>query len=226
MKTLPRLFILLFILLAAQQSTFLQVADAVKERGNLADLPLRAVSIKRSNVPLALHDIADKYNIPIGVEISPDDDLLKERKILVQFDSGTLKDALNSVVSQNPLYTWNIEDDVVNVFPKNNREPLLKALLEARIETISIPPGTSRFSFRESLIKSPELKGILASFGVESNNEVFLSRDIAALGRGFSLSLSDVTVKSILNRVIRESETKYWIINRDGPHRQYVLLNL
>lgn len=235
MKALFGLSVLLVILLGAHKgapSTVVptqtrgQVAAAAKERGDLTGLPLHAVSIKRSNVPLALSDIADTYDVPIGVEISPDDDLQKERHIVVRLDSGTLKDVLNSVVSQNPLYDWDIEDGVVNVFPKGNREPLLKALLETRMGAFSIPPGTTRFTFRETLTESPELKGVLSGFGVKSNNEIFLSRDVAALGPNFSLNLSDVTVKTVLNRVIRDSNARYWIVNRDGPERQYLLLNL
>lgn len=70
------------------------------------------------------------------------------------------------------------------------------------------------------------MKGVPAAFGVKANNEAILSRDLATLGPAFSLELSDVTVKYILNRVIRDGGAKYWIVNWDGPERQYLLLNL
>ena len=76
--------------------------------------------------------------MPIGVEVSPEDDLLKDRRIVLQMNGATLRDVLNSLVSQNPLYTWDIEDGVINVYPRGNREPLLRALLEAKIETFRI----------------------------------------------------------------------------------------
>lgn len=197
-----------------------------KGQGNLADLPLRSVSIKASNIHLALSDISDKYRLPIGLEVSPDDDLLKERDIVVKLDSGTLRDVLNSVAGQNPLYTWEIVDGVVNVFPKGGREPVLKALLETRVGDFRVSSGMSRFTFRENLTGSAEVKGVLAAFGVKSNNEIFVSRDMAKLGLSSPLDLSDVSVKAVLNQVIRDSETRYWIVNRDGPERQYLLLNL
>lgn len=235
MKPLPGLLILLAILPGTQKvaSSTAPSTDAkrqnsvsAKKRGNLADLPVRAIEIKTSNVHLALLSIAGSYKVPIGLEVSPNDDLLKDRSIVVQLENGTLKDVLNSIVRQNPLYTWHIEDDVINVFPKGNRDPFLKALLETRLRSFRVPKLTNRFSFRQSLTESAELKGVLASFGVESDNEIFTPYDIAKLGRDFSLNVSGETVKVILNRVIRDSETKYWIVNRHGPERKYLLLNL
>lgn len=99
-------------------------ATAPKGRGDLAETPLRAVSIRRSNLPLALSDIAYAYNVPIGVEGSPEDDLLKERHIFVRLESGTLKEVPD---------TWAADDGVINVLPKGGREPLLKALLETLV---------------------------------------------------------------------------------------------
>jgi len=201
-------------------------AAAPKEHGNLAEMQLRAVSVKSQNLLTALSDIANTYGVPIGLEVSPEDDLLKGRNIVVRLESGTLKEVLDSVVSQNPLYTWDVEDGVVNVFPKGNREPFLKTLLETRVGKFSITPNTSRFTLRVNLTGSPELKDVLDNFGVKADNQIFLSRDAASLGKDFSLELSDVTVKYILNRVIKDSGAKYWMVNRDGPQGEYLLLNL
>ena len=226
MKNLQRATLLTVILLVANSINFAQSLVAVDKHSSVADLPVTDVSIRKSNMPLALSEIAYTCNIPIGVEISPDDDVLKERNIVVQIESGTVKDLLDSVVSQNPLYAWNIEDDVINVFPKGNREPVLKSLLETRIEAFRVDPDRGRLTFRESLTESPSVKSVLAAFGVKSNNEVFSSRDIRPLSRGYSLNVSNATVKSILNRVVRESATKFWIVNLDGEKRQHLLLNL
>ncbi len=224
MKRLTRLTILVVTILTVHQICLSKISVATGTQ-NLADLRVENVSVKRSNVLLALADIAANYNVPIGLEVSSDDDLLKERNIIVRMKKGTLKQVLDSVVGQNPLYTWDIVDDVINVFPKSDREPFLKALLETRIESLRIAERMDRFTFRESLTKTPEVRGTLTAFGIQSNNEIFSSSDIRPLGRGFSLDASNMTVKSILNRVIRDSETKFWIVNRDGEQKQYLLLN-
>jgi hypothetical protein len=226
MKTSTRIIILLVTLFVGNSHIFKSQAVAIDRRESLADLPLGNVHIEKSNVPLLLSEIAFKYSVPIGVEVSPDDNLLKEGHIIVQINGGTLKDVLDSVIAQVPIYTWDIEDEVINVFPRGNREPLLKALLETQLQTLSIEEKTNRFKFREMLTQRPELKSIFDDYGVTPENQIFGTRDVAVLGRGFSFTVSNMKVKSILNRVIKESETKYWIVNRSGPNKQYLLLNL
>jgi hypothetical protein len=201
--------------------------NAVGRDESLADLPVANLYIQETNIHLVLSKIASKYKVPIGLEVSPEDDLLKDSTITIQMGNGTLKDILNEVVNQKPFYTWEAKDGVINVFPKDgNRDPLLQAILETKLERFSIKEGTSRIKFRESVIKSSELQNILEANGVTSENEIFSTRDMTALGRGFSLDVSNTTVRLILNRVIKESETKYWIINRYGVNKQYLLLNL
>ncbi len=220
-RIIPLLFLALFLSHAFQSES---VANKMQE--SLVNRSLGNVNFKQSNVPLLLSEIAYKYNIPIGIEVSPDDDLLKDRNIIVQINGGTLKDVLDTIIKQNSLYSWDIEDGVVNVFPRSNREPLLTAILEAQIESFSIEKKTGRFKFREELTERPEVKNILDAYGVTADNQVYIMRDVMPLGKSFSLNVSNMKVKLILNRVIKESETKCWIINRDGDRKQYLLLNL
>jgi hypothetical protein len=78
------------------------------------------------------------------LEISPDDDLSQTKPIRLKIKHGTLADALKSIVEQNPVYTWKLEDNVVNVLPlAANRDPLLRDVLEVRLEKFSIPQGVS-----------------------------------------------------------------------------------
>lgn len=172
MKRLSRIAICLIVLTTANQSGFSTLV-LKKDVQGLADLKVENVSVKRSNVVLALSDFAARYNVPIGVEVSPDDDLLQERTISVQMDNGTVKEVLNSIVKQNPLYTWDGEESVINVYPKSNRALSLKAVLETKISTLRIAEKTARFTFREAVTNTEEVKSTLAAFGIQSNNEVF-----------------------------------------------------
>lgn len=220
MKNLLLFMLLVWLLVFASVQVFAGRGD------ELPDSPLRDVNIRRSNLLLALSDLAESHNIPIGVEISPKDDLLKDHKIVVSLKTATLREVLNALINQNPLYTWSIQDGVVNVFPRTDRDPLLKTLLETRIATFKVPPRTGRFTFRESITQTSEIERLLARFQVKAENESFLSRDIALLGHDFSTDFADATVRTILNRVIRDSGTKYWIVSRYGRSREFLLLNL
>jgi len=76
------------------------------------------------------------------------------------------------------------------------------------------------------LCENPEVMRILNLNHVKSANETFTARDFGSVGRDFSFSASDVSIASILNRVIGNSATKYWIIMRYGDKKQYLMLNL
>jgi len=217
----------LLTLLSVSSYVFTSESVATGRGQSLLDLPVGNLSLEEANVPLLLSRIAYKYDVPIGVEVSRDDDLLNGTKVILQMNSGTLRDALDAVISQNPLYTWNMTDDVINVVPRAlSRDLFLKALLETRFQNFSIERGEPRIHIRESLTTRPELRRLLKASGVRAVNETFISRDSRPLDRDFSLDVSNLTVRTILNRVIKDSKARYWIVNRYGKNRRYLLLNL
>ena len=198
-----------------------------KQSGTLVDKPVVEVNIQESNIHLTLSTLANQYKLPIGLEVAADDDLLKERNLSVRVKAGTVKDVLDAVATQCPDYTWELKDDVINVFPKRpNRDPLLENILAVRLKAFAIQEGTARIEFTKAVVNSHELSSLLEANGLSVEYEIFSKHDISALGRRFSVNASDVTVKSLLNQVIKRSETKYWLLNRYGENRQYLLLKL
>jgi hypothetical protein len=193
---------------------------------DLLRLQIKNVHVQGTNIGLILSKISQENNIPIGLEISLADDLAASENISLDLEDGTLEDVLNSVVNQYQLYSWEIKDHVINVFPRDgHRDPVLKEVLDTKLDKISIHKET-RFSLRETLCKNDAVMKILKLNNVTPSNESFSSRDFANLGRGFSLEASNVSIATVLNRVIRESQTKYWIIMRYGDKKQYLVLNL
>jgi|SRR5829696_1994197 len=194
---------------------------------DLLSMTIDNLELKASNIHLLLSELSDQKKIPIGVEVSPQDDLSRKKTIRLQIEHGTLGDALNSIVKQNPLYTWKIQDEVVNVFPvETKRDPLLRDVLETKLGKFSIPRGMTRFDLRQTLGKVPEIKTLLTQHKVVPENQSFMSRDFVPLGRGYGLEVSNVSVSVLLNQVVRESQTKYWIVLRYGDRKQYFVLNL
>jgi hypothetical protein len=154
------------------------------------------------------------------LKVATDDDLSITRRITIDVKDGTVQDVLNSVVSQNPIYTWELRDHVINVFPRErNRDVLLKEVLETRLQKISIDKQTTRFSLRQALCENAAVKKILSVHNVKPANEMFTSRDFGKFGRDFAFAASNVSVAIVLNSVIRESQTKYWVIMRYGDHK-------
>ena len=215
------------IILAAFIAQGSPVPPTTNQSGTLVDKPVVEVNIQASNIHLALSKLANQYKLPIGLEVAADDDLLKKRNLSVRLKAGTVKDVLDAVATQCPDYTWELKDEVINVFPKRpNRDPLLENILAVSLKAFAIEEGTARIEFTKAVVSSHELSSLLKANGLNVEYEIFSKHDIGALGRGFSVNVSHVTVKSLLNQVIKRSETKYWLLNRYGENRQYLLLKL
>lgn len=194
---------------------------------DLQSMTIDNLELKGSNIHMLLSELSDLKKVPIGVEISPQDELLRKKTVRLQIKHGTLADALNSIVKQNPLYTWKIQDEVVNVFPVDaKRDPLLRDLLETKLETFSIPRNMTRFDLRQTLGKLPAISTLLTQHKVVPENQSFMSRDFLPLGRGYGLEASNVSVATLLNQVVRDSQTKYWVVLRYGDKKQYFVVNL
>jgi hypothetical protein len=194
---------------------------------NLLHFRLRNLHMQGKNIHSILSTISDHNKIPIGLEVSLADDLSISKNITIDVNDSSLEEVLNSIVSQYPIYSWELRDHVINVFPSEaHRDLVLKQVLETKLDSISIYKETRRFNLREMLCKNDAVMKILDVNNVTPANESFTSRDFGNVGRNFSFEASNVSVALVLNRVIRDSQTKYWIIFRDGNRKQYLVLNL
>jgi len=189
--------------------------------------PINNLDLEAANIGLLLDSFSAQTKVPTGLELSSDDDLSIPKRIRLEIKHGTLRDVLDSVVKQNPLYEWKIEDEVVNIFPKSaNRDALLKEVLETKLDKFSIDRGMTRFSFRQALTTTQALKSVLLQHKVVPINETFMSRDFDPLGRNYTLEASNLSISTLLNQVVRDSQTKSWIVLRYGEKKQYLVINL
>lgn len=218
-------FLLLFVTFSfGQNSTF----NKFEDDDDLTKKAVEEFQIENKNIQIVLSELAYKYDIPIGLEVAKNDDLLQESNNLsIEIKQGTLKDIFDSIVVQNTRYTWTLEDGVVNFFPKElNKDIFLQKILDSKIENYSVKKGGSRIGFRNSIVESKEIKSILFAENVTTEEEIFSSRDLSPLGKNFHFEKTTIKVKDLLNQVIKVSETKYWVITRYGENKQFLLINL
>jgi hypothetical protein len=220
---LLRLSTLLIIICAA--SSFAQSGSRRLET-SAANIAVTDLQIEGKNINKLLAKIAYKYDTPISLEVATNEDLLRSKNLTVQLKKGTLADVLDEIVRQKPSYMWEANESTIKVFPKSDyRDPLLQTLLEIKIAHFVIRKSTSRLNVREALTRSPELKNLLASYGVCPLNEGFSHFDFESFGGDFSLDLENISVRSILDSVIQTSKTKYWFIKRDEENKEFFLIN-
>jgi hypothetical protein len=227
MKNLVRFASIALMIMSLSAHVFATVSFTQNNNEELLRLPVKNLQMKGNNIGLILSRFSSNNNIPIGLEVSSDDDLSITKSIRIDIKNGTVEDVLNTIVNQRPIYSWEIRDNVINVFPREaNRDFLLKEVLETKLEKVGIYKQTTRFNLRETLCKNAAVMKLLTQHQVIPANESFLSRDFGRLGRDFSFEASNVSMVTVLNSVIRNSQTKYWIIMRYGERKQYLVLNL
>lgn len=221
------LFVLTLVMITATPAVPRLGQSFETAKQSLVDDSIDNLDLKASSIHLMLSRLSATIKLPIGLEVSPNDDLLIDRKMNLKIQKGTLRTALDSIVKQNPLYTWKIQNGVVNVFPNDpNRDHLIRAVLETKLQRFTIPRGMSRFALRQAVTAMNEVSSVLAQENVHAETQSFMSRDFDPLGRNFSLEISNVSVTELLNRVIRDSQTNYWVVVRQGERKEYFVLNL
>jgi hypothetical protein len=197
-------------------SGFVSAQETVVKNENRELMQFENVEIKGQGVSGLLSRISFGYEVPIGFEVASNEDELMMHSF--DFKKGTLSDLLTQFVKEHNQYTWEINDGVVNVFPKDGyRDPQLKELSEIEVGTFSIKKGTSCYDVGKSLANAPEIKEFL-----EYHEMVYRGQErggfyIMQLGRDFTLDVSNTKLKAILNKVVKESPiAKFWLVRRNG----------
>lgn len=188
----------------------------VHKGDDLMIMKLENVQIKAQTIGSFFSTFALSSDVPIGLEISSGEE--KNASYIIDFKQGSLSEFLNQFVTQHSQYAWEIQDGVVNIFPKNeHRVALIQDLLKTKIGRFSIKKDISCGILIDSLMSTSEIKRILEVTGTKYRTPDINSFYIPQVGRNFSLDVSNATLKSILNKVVRLSPTaKFWVITKDS----------
>jgi len=203
-----------------------QRTNASSKDEDLALRRLNNVHIEAQSIAQLFSDLSLHYDIPIGLEVASNDNEFADYRL--DFTKGTLLDLLRQLVAEQTEYACEIKDGVVNVFPKDKyRDPILDELLAAEISRFSVKENTSCWTLEKSLIATPEVRRVVETNGLTHAGVNFTGFYIPQVGRHFTFSVSKTTLKSILNKVIRESPVaRIWVIKRYTSHHSfYIRLN-
>jgi len=159
-----------------------------------------------------------EYDIPLGLEVSSDEQLSNRYRL--ELSEGTVADLMSQIISQNERYDWLIENGVVNIFPRDKyRDAFLAELLTVRIGSFAVNKNSDCWKLQTDLVNTPEIKAIIDAHGMQTGMN-FSGFYIPQLGRNFSFKVSDITLKALLNQIIRESPlARTWLISADSSSR-------
>jgi hypothetical protein len=209
--------LLLLITISSSNQSAAQGFDSSKRNSDLATRVIKNVALEGQLWNLVTR-LSLNYDIPIGLEISSDEQ--QSNHYRVELSEETIADVMGQIISQNERYDWLIENGVVNIFPRDKyRNAFLAELLKVRIGSFAVSQNSDCWKLEEDLVNTPEVKAVIDAHGMQTGAN-FSGSYIPQLGRQFSLKVSDTTLKSLLNRVIRESPlARIWFISTDSSSR-------
>jgi len=135
---------------------------------------------------------------------------------------------MTQFVAEHTQYAWKVGHGVLSVFPKeDHRDPIVRELLTTNISSFSVKEKTTTWEFAEALASTPEIKRILELRGVTCDVGYLGGFYIQQLGQHFTLDVSNMQLKLILNQVIKESPVgKNWVIaNKTPAHKIFLRVN-
>lgn len=167
--------------------------------------------LKEDTLMYALGTLSVDQRVPIGIEYSRDDK--NESKLNLEVDHATLKEVLDLIVRQEPLYRWEVVDGVINFVPTRDRDPFIEAFLNTRVAHFDPGKWTIIFQVRDAIGDIPEVKNLLQSkHKTISKYGDYIKYPSIYTKKDVDLSISDTNVRGVLNRMVRDSEHKKWSI--------------
>ncbi len=139
----------------------------------------------------------------------PEFDEAKDHKFTISVENEPLENVLNQIISKMKHYKWEINDEVVNIFPIEGREKRLENLLNVKIKNFTL----RTFAVPKKVKKIIDiLPSITTTFEIvefcENNNLVFnISRPNIMAEKPIEgdLNFSNLTLKDLLNKITKHN---------------------
>jgi type II secretory pathway component GspD/PulD (secretin) len=128
--------------------------------------------------------------------------IVEKYRFTINAENESLEEVLNTVVGQMNNYAWEINDEVVNIFPKNGRDKKFEKLLKVKINNFSLEKPVSIRSIREKIFELPEVIKFL------DENELLVSKhrdNVNNLRREVEVEMkfSNLTLRELLNEITK-----------------------
>jgi hypothetical protein len=164
----------------------------------------------------ALDEVAAKYQIQVGLEYAVQDKDLQP--ITLDLSAKDVDTVLAQLINQKPEYVWSFEDNVYDVYPRSNPD----SILDVSIHDFTIEGLSSKEAAR-LLGEIPEIKKWLTTRSVSRRE---FENCVGSCGQPSAklatVSLKDVTFRTLLNTLIRQFGMMDWTVGRFGDNQEYI----
>lgn len=165
----------------------------------------------------ALSTLSVDKRVPIGFEVALDHK--DEYHLTIDVENATLHDVLNIIVQQEPGYMWQVRDGVINIMPIQGRDDFVERLLNTPVRRFTPPKKPGKFQIRDAIAELPEVVTFLKGTRITASHYAYSYRYPSLYtNEKIDLSISNTDVRGVLNKVIRDSEHKMWMVSRSGKN--------
>ena len=183
-------------------------AGATQGQPLTLDRPIE-LHLRNATLMLVLGTLSVETDIPIGIEFSSDEK--NEPKLNIDVKKVPLIDVLNLIVQQKAAYVWELRDGVINFTPIRDRDPFFETLLNTPVREFVSPKGNNKFAIRDTLLDLPEVSELMAKNAVEADRFGYPHKP-SIYANDANLSEKNTDFRSLLNKIIRESEHNSWTL--------------
>lgn len=172
----------------------------------------------------ALQEASYKYGVPLGIEADAQGEDAKD--ISVSIPQGTVADIFNALVQQAPNYKWVETGGVVNVIPRRQNGNSVLDIAIARFRATNATPD----AIHSAIISLPEVKAWLNQNQLVERGfhtpSILVGKDGKTDQPRVSLSLKNMTLRQIMDTIVKKSGFHVWFVGRYDDHRQYLSISI
>jgi hypothetical protein len=172
-------------------------------------------SFSKSDIRSVIGVIRDAYSIRTGVEVAANDP--DNTPINLDLAGSKVPALLSSLVAQRPMYKWTTENDWYDVYPASG------SLSEVRVGTFVLKDA-SRWDALAALDSLPEVRKWLSDHHA-TRSDLFTSGKFMKDPTRVTMTMTNVSFRTILNEMVKAFGTEHWSIVRYGDKMQYLMID-
>jgi hypothetical protein len=184
------------------------------------------IEIKAKDLQEALSEVSTVYDVPIGVEPKLQTKKSESTKIEIALRDVTLEDTLNAIISTDSDYEWRLANDVINIYPRQNRDQILSDILDTQVNIFKLKKGTKKIEIGNLIVEIPEVKRKLIAFSITPLHFSSATTAFNSVTPEHKLEFSNVSLRDILNAIAKVSPSKSWVIFRWGSNNELLTISL
>jgi hypothetical protein len=203
----------------------LQTSPIVAQTKGLTDQMVQRFTVREVSLFDALNKLAAQERIPIGIELKSLDNDGKPVVINLDIQRARLKQVLDLITQQDQSYRWEVIAGTINFTPIEGRDAFLANVLATSIASFRPRGGLNKLQLRNAISELPEVRDLLKVHNVSALNFGSLPSDRIVFPVNVDLNCAATNVRGILNRIIRESNSKLWVVGWDNTRRDTIYIN-